>query len=164
MLKSSSSSDSSIELWKERIRRTRLSKISIFSKNSFYISLLTSRYDIIGHPDASGTEIKLPARVFLMSLRFSSPQTSVILFVISSFEVLSVTTSARVSDKPCSSSFIVSVSFARSLSNLKSLSELYQRVTAGLSLAIFRQKWPLLLNQKNRLTFDFLPICYFSLL
>ena len=63
-----------------------------------------------------------------MSLRFSSPHTSVILFVISSFEVLSVTTSACVSDKPCSSSFIVSVSFARSLSNLKRLSELYSGV------------------------------------
>ena len=115
MLKSSSSSDSSIEHWKPRIRRTRPSKMSIFSEKTFY-----QRHDIEGFRAIR----KLPARVFLMSLRFSSPQTSVILFFISSFEVLSVTTSACVSDKPCSSSFIVSVSFARSLSNLKSLSEL----------------------------------------
>ena len=46
MLKSSSSSDSSIELWKERIRRTRPSKMSIFSEKTFYL-----RHDIKGCRD-----------------------------------------------------------------------------------------------------------------
>ena len=50
MLKSSSSSDLSIEHWKPRIRRTRPSKMSIFSEKTFY-------HDIEGFRDHDNPKI-----------------------------------------------------------------------------------------------------------
>ena len=67
MLKSSSSSDSSIEHWKPRIRRTRPSKMSIFSEKTFY-----QRHDIEGFRDHDNPKITCKGLLDVTEIFFSA--------------------------------------------------------------------------------------------